>query len=175
MKKLGIALWLLLLIIFIFGQGSYALNVTHSLEREIVPFPIMNEYKYDFWFNQFSIEFDIPKGLLKEISRHETGGSFYKNIIGCTGDLGLMQLNPKYIESYFADLDRIYKGYYTNGVWFDWELPSHNIMLGAFILSQNYKYFGDWDKAISAYNRGISKTNKIGIYWEYRNKIDWSE
>ncbi len=150
MKKLGITLWILLLIIIIVGNDSYALDNT----------------KYDFWFTIWSNEFDLPNGLLKAVAIHESG--LDENIIGCSGDLGLMQLNPRYIESYLSDMGWEWE--------FEWSQPRDNIMLGAFILSQNLKYYdGDVDKALSAYNTGIGRTNSKGVYWKYVNKIEWGE
>lgn len=152
MKKLGITLWLLLLIIIILGQPAYAVEDTDY------------DSQYDYWFNVWEGEFNLPTGLLKAVATHESG--LDPDIIGCSGDLGLMQINPKYMYSYLNDMGWEWE--------FEWTQPRDNIMLGAFILSQNLKYYnGDINKALSAYNAGIGGTNKNGIRWVYVNKIEW--
>jgi hypothetical protein len=70
------------------------------------------------------------------------------NKIGVTGDLGIMQLNPKYID-YFVD-----KYWDRPGV-FDWRNPEHNTYIGL----RHLKYlmavpeFNAW-QSIMAYNCG---------------------
>lgn len=162
MKRLGIILWLLLLLIIVLGNDSYAIEV---MDNTNISKYESDSSRYDFWFNIYSEVYDIPKGLLKAIAVHESG--LDENIIGYSGDRGLMQINPEYEQSYLNDMGWEWE--------FDWHQPRDNIMLGAFILSQNYKYFGDWNKAISAYNTGISGTINNGIRWSYRNKIEWEE
>lgn len=68
--------------------------------------------------------------------------------IGVTGDLGIMQLNPKYLD-YFVDQ------YWDKDWVFNWRVPYDNIYIGL----KNLKYllsipsFNEW-QAILAYNAG---------------------
>lgn len=166
-----------------FGVSDYTVEyndlITHNVHRYhnlVYPeYDIKNTMdfetdKYDFWFNTWSKTFNLPDGLLKAVALHESTVKKSATNLNKNGtiDYGIMQLNSAYIESYLNDL---------NWEWeWDWEQPRDNIMLGAFILSQNLKYYdGDINKALSAYNTGIGGTNKNGIYWTYINKIEWSE
>jgi hypothetical protein len=70
--------------------------------------------------------------------------------IGVTGDLGIMQLNPKYIDYFIGR-------YWDKPGIFDWRNPEHNIYVGL----RHLKYllaipeFSAW-QAILAYNCGES-------------------
>lgn len=121
--------------------------------------------QYDAWFNVFSKAYNIPDGLLKAVSIHESG--LNPDIIGCTNDLGLMQLNPKYIEYYLHKMG-------WDSEW-DWQQPFNNIQMGAFILRQNYEVLGNWTEALSAYNQGVTGHRENGTRWEYVNKIEWED
>jgi soluble lytic murein transglycosylase-like protein len=97
------------------------------------------------------------------------------NRIGVTGDLGIMQLNPKYID-YFVEK------YWDKPGTFDWRNPEHNIYIGL----RHFKYlmavpeFNTW-QAIMAYNCGeyavrsgappassIEYANAVYIAWQER-------
>jgi len=148
MKKLWI-LWIVLLISSSISFGAEDTDYTSQ---------------FDFWFHVWEKEFDLPEELNKAVATHES--LLDPNVVGCSGDLGLMQLNPRYIDSYLDDLGWVWE--------FDWEQPRDNIMLGSFILSQNLAYYdGDIEKALSAYNAGIGWTNKNGIKRSYVDNIEW--
>jgi soluble lytic murein transglycosylase-like protein len=88
--------------------------------------------------------------------------------VGITGDLGIMQLNPNYLE-YFADQ-------YWDKEWaFDWRTPYDNVYVGL----KHLKYlvslpgFNVW-MALIAYNAGESAVrsgNPPDSSIDYANKI----
>jgi soluble lytic murein transglycosylase-like protein len=98
--------------------------------------------------------------------------------IGVTGDLGVMQINPKYIV-YFVGR------YWDRQGVFDWKKPEHNIYVGL----RHLKYlltipeFNTW-QAIMAYNCGeyavrsgtppassIEYANAVYTAWQTKNKL----
>jgi soluble lytic murein transglycosylase-like protein len=66
--------------------------------------------------------------------------------VGVTGDLGIMQLNPRYVD-YFVDK------YWDKDWEFDWQEPYDNIYVGLNHLKYLLSIFCEWT-AIVAYNAG---------------------
>jgi soluble lytic murein transglycosylase-like protein len=69
------------------------------------------------------------------------------NVVGITGDLGLLQLNPKYVEYFvgqYWDMD------YTFDVWD----PKHNAYVGLSHLKYLLDTFDTVEEAVAAYNCG---------------------
>jgi soluble lytic murein transglycosylase-like protein len=94
-----------------------------------------------------ALEVGVDGRLAVEIAAAENT-TFEADKIGITGDLGIMQLNPNYID-YFVDQ------YWDKPGVFDWRRPEHNIYVGL----RHLKYlldipaFNTW-QAIMAYNAG---------------------
>lgn len=102
--------------------------------REEIPFEIMDRLitKESNW-NQDCISYNRKEG--KVVSK----------------DIGLMQLNSKYYESFI-------KAYKEEGTEVsDYDIKNnayHNVYIGTMYLKDLYTYFGDWRKAVQAYNCG---------------------
>jgi hypothetical protein len=94
-----------------------------------------------------AFEVDVDGRLAVEIATKENC-CLEREKIGITGDLGIMQLNPAY-------LDWFVKTYWDKEGAFDWKKPGHNIYVGL----RHLKYmlsiadFNEW-QAIMAYNCG---------------------
>ena len=100
--------------------------------------------------------------------------------IGVTGDLGIMQLNPNYLDIFIRD-------YWDRPESFDWQNPEHNIYVGL----RHLKYlidipiFNIW-QAVIAYNCGeyavrggappnmsIDYANAVFYLWQERSGKKW--
>jgi len=64
-----------------------------------------------------------------------------------TKDYGLMQLNSQYIPIFVSE-------YHIYAERFNWRNPYHNVAVGVSLLRDLYLEFGDWEKAVMAYNCG---------------------
>lgn len=106
-----------------------------------------------------SLKYGIPKEILMAIISVESGfnpRAYNKNKDG-TEDRGLMQVNYQHnlslMKEYgITDPEQLYD-------------PELNIEVGARILYENYKRFGNWVMAIKAYN-GLKADN-----WDYVRKV----
>jgi soluble lytic murein transglycosylase-like protein len=106
-----------------------------------------------------SLKYGIPKEILMAIINVESGfnpRAYNKNKDG-TEDRGLMQVNYQHnlglMKEYgITDPEQLYD-------------PELNIEIGARILYENYKRFGNWVMAIKAYN-GLKADN-----WDYVRKV----
>ncbi len=106
-----------------------------------------------------SLKYGIPKEILTAIVSVESGfnpRAYNKNKDG-TEDRGLMQVNYQHnlalMKEYgITDPEKLYD-------------PEINIEIGARILYENYKKFGNWVMAIKAYN-GLKADN-----WDYVRKV----
>jgi soluble lytic murein transglycosylase-like protein len=106
-----------------------------------------------------SLKYGIPKEILMAIISVESGfnpRAYNKNKDG-TEDRGLMQVNYQHnlslMKEYgITDPEQLYN-------------PELNIEIGARILYENYKRFGNWIMAIKAYN-GLKADN-----WDYVRKV----
>jgi hypothetical protein len=94
-----------------------------------------------------ALDVGVDGRLAVEIATKENC-CFEREKIGITGDLGIMQLNPVYLEWFV-------KTYWDKEGAFDWKKPEHNIYVGL----RHLKYllsiadFNEW-QAIMAYNCG---------------------
>ena len=106
-----------------------------------------------------SLKYGIPREILMAIISIESGfnpRAYNKNKDG-TEDRGLMQVNYQHnlslMKEYgITDPEQLYD-------------PELNIEVGARILYENYKRFGNWVMAIKAYN-GLKADN-----WDYVRKV----
>jgi soluble lytic murein transglycosylase-like protein len=123
-----------------------------------------------------ALEVGVPGTLAIEVVKAENAG-FIADYVGITGDLGIMQLNPRYID-YFVER------YWDKPGEFCWHNPEHNIYIGL----RHLKYllsipdFNAW-QAIMAYNCGeqavrggapppssIDYANAVYIAWRGGNR-----
>ena len=100
--------------------------------------------------------------------------------IGVTGDLGIMQLNPTYVDHFVVC-------YWDKPGAFDWRNPEHNIYVGLSHLRylMGIPGMNTW-QAVIAYNCGevpvlngappnssIEYANTIFLMWEERRGVRW--
>jgi soluble lytic murein transglycosylase-like protein len=96
-----------------------------------------------------ALEVGIDGNLALSVARAENP-ALEAECIGITGDLGIMQLNPNYVD-YFVEK------YWDKGWVFDWRTPYDNVYVGL----KHLKYlvslpgFNVW-MALVAYNAGES-------------------
>jgi tetratricopeptide (TPR) repeat protein len=91
----------------------------------------------------------IPENILRAVIRVESQGRKYPYNLrnkDRSMDVGIMQLNSKYTK--------YYRDKYWHGQEFEPMDPFQSITTGAKILVDLYKEWGNWDKAIQAYNVG---------------------
>jgi soluble lytic murein transglycosylase-like protein len=114
-----------------------------------------------------ALEVGIDGNLAVSVARVENP-MLEAEIIGITGDLGIMQLNPKYLD-YFVDQ------YWDKGWAFDWRTPYDNVYVGL----KHLKYlvslpgFNVW-MALIAYNAGegaVRSGNPPNSSIDYANNI----
>ena len=106
-----------------------------------------------------SLKYGIPKEILMAIISVESGfnpRAYNKNKDG-TEDRGLMQVNYQHNLSLMKEY-----GITEPEQLYD---PELNIEIGARILYENYRRFGNWVMAIKAYN-GLKADN-----WDYVRKV----
>ncbi len=120
-----------------------------------------------------ALEVGVPGTLALEVAKAENP-DLTADCVGITGDLGIMQLNPRYID-YFVER------YWDKPGKFCWRNPEHNIYIGL----RHLKYllsipdFNAW-QAIMAYNCGenaVRSGHPPNSSIDYANKIysDWIE
>lgn len=108
--------------------------------------------------------YDVPAQLIKAILKQEggwPGARIGPNKSNKTYDLGPMQINTHWVDSPSDQLVKlgIDEQTLTDDV-------RTNIHVGAWILATEYARFGDWTKAIRAYNVGspaVMRSDKTGI------------
>jgi len=84
--------------------------------------------------------------------------------IGRAGEIGLGQLKPIVAQEYGVPVSELYN-------------VDVNLGLSARYLRDLYFQFGDWVKALAAYNRGPTRVKKMGIDskgWQYAYKVLWT-
>ncbi|WP_448584388.1 lytic transglycosylase domain-containing protein [Thermocrinis sp.] len=119
----------------------------------------VNSTDIDALIERTSLKYGIPKEIISAIIQVESGfnpNAYNKNKDG-TEDRGLMQVNYQHnlalMKEYgITDPDQLYD-------------PAINVELGARILYENYKRFGNWVMAIKAYN-GLNADN-----WDYVRRV----
>jgi len=118
-----------------------------------------NLYHFETVYAMGSIITGIDEHLLRAIAIVESNEKDFA--IGDDGkSKGRMQIN----ETWRASNLKKY-GYY------DPHNPIDAVVIGGFILKENYAYFNDWNLAIAAYRQGKTHVNKYGIKGTYTQKV----
>lgn len=112
-----------------------------------------------YYIKQYSKEYNIPENIMFSIANIETGykgplHNSYKHNLSSNVAHGPMQITNSTAKMING------KSISTHELKNDIE---KNVRLSAMLLSYLYKTYGDWDKAISAYNSGVP-TNTSGSY-----------
>ena len=106
-----------------------------------------------FCFKEAEQRYGIPNGLLKAIANTES--SLNPQALSHTNDIGLMQIN----KSWVPYLSRNF-GISERKLWD----PCTNVMVGAWILANEFKTKGRNWNAIGAYNARCAKLKGINCY-----------
>ena len=107
------------------------------------------------WFIDRCAVHDVPLEIILAIAIVESNIKMVispQNTNG-TWDIGIMQLNSKYIDYH-------QKTFWYKDRLFDANDPEDNIEMSIFILKNLYIQTGNWDTAVKAYNVGCSKLKR---------------
>jgi len=111
-------------------------------------------------FIALSSQFGIPEGILESMcykeSNHRVDMIHYND--GTTHSYGICQV--KYETARFMGF---------RGTKKELMQPIHNITYAAKYLSYQHKRYGNWAKAIIAYNQGSTKKDKTQYYYDVIN------
>lgn len=127
---------------------------------------------------QFTVDFEEPELTIYQIASYKTGcpewilkgirfaeSSYGANIDHPdpydTGDFGLHEK-----PSYRAERVEKWGGYNPY-------CPLDSAIIAGYIIMENYRIMGDMDKAISAYRRGRTGTNRNGIDRLYVDRVKY--
>ena len=106
----------------------------------------MKKTKYDKYFKEAAIKYDVSESLLKAIAKAES--NFNAKAVSSAGAMGVMQLMPATAEGLGVD---------------DPYDPKQNIMGGAKCIAAKLKEFdGDVKTALAAYNAGSGAVRRYG-------------
>lgn len=115
---------------------------------------------YQVHCKQIGQEYNICPELLMAIIEQESGGN--PDAVGAAGEIGLMQIYPKYHSDRMEELG-VYSLY----------APKSNILVGADYLAELFEEYGDLGTVLMVYN-GVSDAEELGAkgeYTEYAEKI----
>jgi len=114
----------------------------------------------EFFCYAGSVETHVPLSIIRGIVMYESNGDInaIRHNRDGTVDRGPGQLNSQYI-SYF-------EWKFNEGRAID-PHSAESILITARILAHNYKIFGSWEKAITAYKWGVQGTRKYGVDTDY--------
>ena len=106
----------------------------------------MKKTKYDKYFKEAALKYDVSEALLKAIAKAES--NFNAKAVSSAGAMGVMQLMPATAEGLGVD---------------DPYDPKQNIMGGAKCIAAKLKEFnGDVKTALAAYNAGSGAVKRYG-------------
>ncbi len=106
----------------------------------------MKKTKYDKYFKEAALKYDVSESLLKAIAKAES--NFNAKAVSSAGAMGVMQLMPATAEG--LGVDNPYD-------------PKQNIMGGAKCIASKLKEFkGDVRTALAAYNAGSGAVRRYG-------------
>lgn len=106
--------------------------------------------KYVPVIHKYADQFGVPRNIATALARAESG--INPNARSPVGAIGIMQLMPGTAQ----------------GLGVDPHDPEQNIMGGMKYLSSQFRAFGDWKKALAAYNAGPGAVRKYGGVPPYR-------
>jgi soluble lytic murein transglycosylase-like protein len=114
-----------------------------------------------------ALEVGVDGRLAVEIAIKENHG-LVADKIGITGDLGIMQLNPYYLDWFVSE-------YWDKSGAFEWKNPEHNIYVGLRHLKYLFSIpdFNEW-QAIMSYNCGegaVRSGRPPGVSIDYANSV----
>lgn len=128
------------------GKDSSTSGVSGTSQTNTTSASSMKKTKYDEYFHQAALKYNVSESLLKAIAKAES--NFNANAVSSAGAIGVMQLMPTTAQSLGV------KNAYD---------PEQNIMGGAKCISQKLKEFnGNVRLALAAYNAGSGAVKRYG-------------
>ncbi len=115
-----------------------------AIERNDCPHP------YGEIVTEYSEKYDIPQNFIYAVIRVES--NFDAEAMSKKGAMGLMQIMPVAYEDYCYDTKEDFDVSMLKD-------PETNIRVGCYLLSRLYRYYGNWDTVLAAYNAGMGTVN----------------
>lgn len=115
-----------------------------SNRAERSKYPIM----YEEFVKKYSYEYGVPQNVIYAVIKEESG--FVSSLLADGGEIGLMKVSPKLLESYRTEL----RDSYDTGMLYD---PETNIKYGTYHLSKIYLKVGTWRAAFASLKAGTDK------------------
>ena len=115
-----------------------------SIEKNDCPHPYWDIVK------KYSYQYDVPENLVYAIIRVES--DFKSKAVSSKGAIGLMQIMPIAYRDFCDDTGEDYDVSML-------EDPETNIRVGTYWLSRMYRFYGNWNTVIAAYNAGMGNVN----------------
>lgn len=140
-------------------EAAGALGVVAATQRKVTSIRGYDG-KYDDLFVKYGKQSGVDPALLRAVMMVESRGN--PNARSGAGARGLMQIMPETAKNLgITDVDKLYD-------------PEVSIRLGAMVLAQNLKRFGNTDDALRAYNGGWdrSKWGRMKETSEYAGKVN---
>ncbi len=103
----------------------------------------VNGLPFDNYFKQATAQYNLPESLLSRIALQES--SYNPNASGTSGEVGIMQITPRWHP----------------GV--DAANPREAIFYAGSLMRKYFNEFGSWGKALAAYNWGETNVRNKGI------------
>ena len=104
--------------------------------------------KYEEFVKKYSYEYGVPQNVIYAVIKEESG--FDSSLLDDGGEIGLMKVSPKLLESYKIEL----RDSYDTGMLYD---PETNIKYGVYHLSKIYLKVGTWRAAFASLKVGTDK------------------
>ena len=123
---------------------EFKMEAVRLMSARILFFFFITQNTYAHCFTEASARYNVSASLLEAIARHESGGRAHAININANGsrDIGLMQINSGWLPV----LQR--HGVQEKDL-FD---PCVNVLVGAWILSNNFQKLGYTTQGLGAYN-----------------------
>lgn len=146
-------------------------NIFKILMVLIIILIVFLNFNYPLFYNEevelYSEIFQVDKYLIYSIIKAES--NFDKNATSEKNAKGLMQLLDSTAEEIFIELK-------VSDEYRDLYNPESNIMAGTYYISKLLDNYGDYDKAVAAYNSGIGNVNQWNMAeGDFRDNILFKE
>ena len=115
-----------------------------AIEKSDCPHPYSNVVK------AYAEKYEVPENLVYAVIRVES--NFKAKAESKKGARGLMQIMPVAYKDYCVDTGEDYDVSMLKD-------PETNIRVGTYWLARMYRYYGNWDTVLAAYNAGMGNVN----------------
>ena len=116
-----------------------------AIEKNDCPHPYSDVVK------KYSEKYEVDENLIYAVIRVES--NFDAKAESEKGAIGLMQIMPVAYKDYCIDTGEDYDVSMLKD-------PETNIRVGTYLLARLYRYYGNWDTVLAAYNAGIGTVSE---------------